>query len=602
MKHSIVTLLTFLSLLPALSGQSPLYLEFDPTCVNQLEYHFTYTGKNLLMYSVPKGANELYFFVISDKEPATTGKMPNGAVSCQNDAINATLVDNINAGGRLAYLVFKAQNGFLSYQIETAGYIARSGTYFAFRSPNYDFVMDTASIDYARNLSRPGIASPVYLTGRRSQECLQLYAFRLEPSQPDLPRADVEVIPGIGIISDRTGHNGSEMEQNIYRLSKVNGIVLDDYVYAVCHNSKDKTGNTSSFITSLPPDAANPNDAFRVDNPFVEQDKESYYTQPVRQNGAIQLAKCPTPPGYGYHVVQPGDSLHSIARIYNVDANTLMRWNQLQSPSGIRVCDKLWVKQPPASENMVLPVPTAGYHVVQKGETLYGIGRKYNLTEAAIRQINNFPASGNVTIIPGQKLLVSKTGATPAQTGGNNAPPQYSASDKPVNNTAGSTQPGATYYNTPGPNSSTSGKLSYKVKKGETLNSVAWNYGYTGPYLRHINRNLKNLPAGNNDPLPEGIILTVSDTKNDREDLASFAPPTIPNAGGGNKSGNQNKPLTASPIAPTFEYIGEYIVQTDDTLASIAQRYGLSPEKLAAANSLKPDQQPAPRSILKIPK
>lgn len=612
MKHSISTLLTFFCLLQVLPGQSPLYLEFDPACINQLEYHYTYSDRKLLMYSIPKGENELYFFVIGSKEPASSARTPTGMVNCRNEAVNATLIDNINAGGRLAYIVFKAQNGYLSYQIETAGYIARSGTYFAFRSPNYDFVMDTSSIDYARNLSRPGVASPVYLTGRRSQECQQLYAFRLEPATPESPRADVEVIPGIGIVSDRTGYNGSEMEQNIYRLMKVNGIGLEDYIYAACNTRVDKENEAGSFITSLPPGATNPNDAFRVENPFVEPDKEAYYTQPPRQNNSSLLVNCPTPPGYGYHVVQPGDSLYAIARTYNVDTRLLLQWNQLQNASQIKVCDKLWVTPPPATESPAMSPPSAGYHVVQKGETLYGIAKKYKLSEASIREYNNFPASGNATIIPGQKLVVTKNAAQPANTGNKPAKSNnYAPALSDVKPASGIASPYSAEVVPVGPTPG-SGRMIYKTKKGESLASVAWNYGYTTPYLRHINRSNRAMPAGDNDPLPEGSTLIVSDNKGTRDDLTSFVPPaTYSNSREGIAASaaapNRSTPETLQKPpqfsnAATYEYVGEYIVQSGDTIDSIARRYGLAAEKLAAANDLKPGQQPSPRSILRIPK
>lgn len=596
MKHFILTILPFFAVLTVATAQTPFYLQFEPGCINQLEYQFTYSGQNLLMYSVPKGENELYFFVIGKQEPATSSKLPNGAVSCQSNEVNATLIDNINAGGRLAYIVFKAQNGYLSFPVESAGYIARSGTYFAFRSPNYDFVMDTASINYARNLSRPGVTSPVYLTGRRSQDCLQLYAFRLEPAHPESPRADVEVIPGIGIISDRTGHNGSEMEQNIYRLLKVNGISLDDYIYAACHNAAEPAGNTGSFITNLPP-GANPNDAFQVDNPFTEPDKETYHTQLPVQGGNIPLVKCPIPPGYGYHIVQPGDSLGAIARLYNVNVQSLVQWNKLQNAQQIKVCDKIWVT--PRTDSGTTPGGSAsGYHTVQKGETLFGIARKYNTTVANIRHWNNLK---NDEIQAGQQILVSgKPGGKPAGMGNPGA-----------NYTPGTPNTGPA-TTAPGPVLTTSGRLAYESRTGETLNSVAWKFGYSTPYLRHINRNNKNLPASDDDILPAGLILLVSDGKGNRDDLSSFVPPssvqndTYNAAGAANKNsqpGIANPPFNPPGIHhATFEFVGEYIVQSDDTLASIARRYGLSPEKLAAANKLQPGQQPAPRSILKIPK
>lgn len=621
MKHSISSLLTFFLLSQVLSGQSPLYLEFNPACINQLEYHYTYSDRKLLMYSIPKGDNELYFFVIGSKEPATSPRIPTGTVDCRNEAVNATLIDNINAGGRLAYIVFKAQNGYLSYQIETAGYIARSGTYFAFRSPNYDFIMDTSSIDYARNLSRPGVASPVYLTGRRSQECQQLYAFRLEPATPESPRADVEVIPGIGVISDRTGFNGSEMEQNIYRLMKVNGIGLEDYIYAACNARTDKETEATSFITNLPSGAANPNDAFRVENPFVEPDKEAYYTQPPRQNNTNRLVNCPTPPGYGYHVVQPGDSLYAIARTYNVDTRLLMQWNNLQNAAQVKVCDKLWVTPPPASESPAQTPPAAGFHVVQKGETLYGIAKKYKLSEATIRQYNNFPATGTATIIPGQRLVVtndarlqpSGTGTKAQHQTQGSSQTSYVPNSHPGTQTSNPAQYIGEAPSGPGPGASAE-RMIYKSKKGESLASVAWNYGYTVPFLRHINRSNRALPAGDNDLLPEGSNLVVSDGKGKRDDLSGFNPPAMysssrPGVAAAPAAAAAPKSLAETLQQPpqftggdNYEFVGEYIVQSGDTVDSIARRYGLAPEKLAAANKLKSGQQPAPRSIIRIPK
>lgn len=53
--------------------------------------------------------------------------------------------------------------------------------------------------------------------------------------------------------------------------------------------------------------------------------------------------------------------------------------------------------------------PAAGrYHEVQKGETLYGIARKYKTSVAELRRLNGL--SANDAIYPNQKLLVAKGG------------------------------------------------------------------------------------------------------------------------------------------------------------------------------------------------
>jgi LysM repeat protein len=45
------------------------------------------------------------------------------------------------------------------------------------------------------------------------------------------------------------------------------------------------------------------------------------------------------------------------------------------------------------------------YHTVKKGETLYGISRKYGISEEDLRKLNNLSADQSIRI--GQKLLVS---------------------------------------------------------------------------------------------------------------------------------------------------------------------------------------------------
>lgn len=553
----------------SLPAQTPLYIQFDPTCMNQLEYRYTYSGQDLLMYAISRGEDELYFFKIGGSTPATTAGLPKGTVSCRNVTLNSSEVNAINAGGHLAYIVHKVQNGYLSMPVEAAGQIFRAGTSFVFRSPNYDFLLDTANIDYARNLSQPGVASPVYLTGMRDFDCRRQYSFRLEPVSDDLPRMDIEVIPGIGIVSNRAGRNGSEMEQNVYRLLKINGIGMEEYIAEFCR-TRSQPNSTDPFATGQPQDNNNDN------APFMEPDKEAYDARPPGQSGTQPLANCPEKPGFGYHLVQQGESLNSIARIYNLDSKSLAAWNKIADPNKIEVCQKIWLSPQGAAG---IPGKGAGNteHVVQKGETISSISRKYNITEASLRQMNNMPAGGNVIITPGQRLVVGKAGQP----------------DTPKN---------------PNPQPSTSaptasGLAQYTVRKGETMGSISRKYGYTTEYFRHMNRSVWNIPAEDDKAIPEGTILTISDSKCERSFLATFKP-----AQGAMPGNNQPAGPAASGETPNygantrFEYVGEYIVKAGDTMQSIANQYGLPVEKLAAANGFQAGRQPQPREILKIPK
>jgi LysM repeat protein len=69
-------------------------------------------------------------------------------------------------------------------------------------------------------------------------------------------------------------------------------------------------------------------------------------------------------------------------------------------------------KQPtaePKAKTSAPPKPVVStekqYHTVKKGETLYGISRKYKVSEEELRKLNNLSADQSIRI--GQKLLVS---------------------------------------------------------------------------------------------------------------------------------------------------------------------------------------------------
>jgi LysM repeat protein len=615
---SSVLFLFFLANLPA---QTPLYIQFDPSCMYQLEYKYTYSGQDLLMYSINKGENELYFFKIGSNPQISTQAMPKGMVSCQTAVLNSTEVNSINAGGRLAYIVHKVQNGYISMPVDAVGQIFRVGTSYVFRSPSYDFLLDTTNIDYARNLSQPGVASPVYLTGMRDYDCRRQYAFRLEPLTSDLPRMDVELIPGIGLVSNRTGHNGSEMEQNVYRLTKINGIGMEEYITALCRNISTQTGNPGSFITGWTPD---PDPAHNEPYLFTEPDKEEYYTQPTASGGQQAMANCPEKPGIGYHIVQPGESLNSIARTYKLDTKSLIDWNRLKDPNKLEVCQKIWLSPGKGNESVNYSPKDRYYersentpksmsgasayyseHIVQKGESITAISRKYGASEAEVRRANNMPATGDIVIYPGQRVLVPKPSSYDNPVGSGDGRSNV------MNYNPGSASSASPASYTPTPGTGATARVQHLVGKNETVAMLARKYGYTTEYFRHINRNVKTLPQGDEQVIPQGLFLYSSDCSCDRPDLKSFgnrgdAPaPEMRSQGQGFYYDNNNR-AGSTPFAGAatvqFEYVGEYIVKTGDTMQSIANTYNLSVEKLAAANKMLAGQEPQPRDILKIPK
>lgn len=114
------------------------------------------------------------------------------------------------------------------------------------------------------------------------------------------------------------------------------------------------------------------------------------------------------------HVVQQGDTLFRLARRYGTTVDAIMRANRLAS-TRIYVGQRLTIPltAPPTPPPMTI-------YVVQRGDTLYSIARRYGTTVAAIQAANRLTST---TIYVGQRLLIpagsgNPGGPTPGPTPG----------------------------------------------------------------------------------------------------------------------------------------------------------------------------------------
>ena len=113
----------------------------------------------------------------------------------------------------------------------------------------------------------------------------------------------------------------------------------------------------------------------------------------------------PPPPGASVkYVIRPGDNLGAIAQKFGVSVAQIKQWNGLGSDF-IRAGSTLVIHgQKPAPAAEPVPVPTGNaVHVVEAGESLWSIARKYATTVDKIARDNGVV---NNKIHPGQKLNI----------------------------------------------------------------------------------------------------------------------------------------------------------------------------------------------------
>lgn len=124
----------------------------------------------------------------------------------------------------------------------------------------------------------------------------------------------------------------------------------------------------------------------------------------------------------GTYIVQPGDTLSSIAQQYGVTVQAIVAANNLANPNFITVGQELIIPDPTsASSPAITPRPTATgaaagpstTYTVQSGDSLFKIAIQFGVTVQAIVDANGL-ANANFIVV-GQELII------PGGTGGNNS-------------------------------------------------------------------------------------------------------------------------------------------------------------------------------------
>jgi len=103
------------------------------------------------------------------------------------------------------------------------------------------------------------------------------------------------------------------------------------------------------------------------------------------------------------HVVQPNETLNSIALDYGVSAAEIAAANAIANPNLLRV-----------GQNLIIPGVTprqvmerrGTWHTVQSGETLFSIAQRYGVSIEAIMVANDLRDPN--TIVVGQRLLIPR--------------------------------------------------------------------------------------------------------------------------------------------------------------------------------------------------
>lgn len=144
------------------------------------------------------------------------------------------------------------------------------------------------------------------------------------------------------------------------------------------------------------------------------------------------------------HIIKKGETVYSLSKQYNIPMNEILKHNKIKDASKIKTGQKLYI---PVKENSSTAIKK---YKIQKGDTIYGIAKKFGVKRAQILNLNGLTEKSVIKV--GQVLKIPSVKRT--------------VSENKIN---------------------TSEFQNYIAKKGDTLYGIAKKFGIKGADLLKIN-------------------------------------------------------------------------------------------------------------------
>jgi len=157
-----------------------------------------------------------------------------------------------------------------------------------------------------------------------------------------------------------------------------------DYYYIL-----RETGNTTPLLVEYG-FIDNTNDSKRLNNNLED------YVEGVVKALATYLGynySSPNDEVLDYYTVEKNDTLYSISRRFNISIDEIKRINNLNNDI-LSIGQRIYLKERNDDENI---------YIVQKGDTLYSISKKFNISVEEIKRLNNLV---NNDLYVGEELIV----------------------------------------------------------------------------------------------------------------------------------------------------------------------------------------------------
>lgn len=638
--------------LTSLSAQVYTYILYNGNSMDRLDHQFLGTNSASLYtsYRITKNASERVFLDIGIESPRIHKNEPPGMVTWQNANLDMDFVSGINSGRRKVYICKKLDSGWAVQPVGSAIYLSNVDNILTYVSTNYDFKADFNQVlgnnlgINSRNVANP---SNVFYVGELPACGKTAQTFKITPSETCKYETTVSVLPELGLIRENPEACPT------YELVAVNGVDVCSYLgggtvpAAIVQSEPSPEVVPESYVAVqpyVPVETVDNGEVYVRSKTVVENNNitksdnfdETPSDVPVSYNEVEKpkpaKVECNVAAADGEHLIQSGENLYSIARRYGLNVNSLRTWNNL-STDKLYPCTTLKIVAPivekvekpsmevartndvPMSYNTVVKVTpkkvekpvetkvieceveyTEGEHVVLQGENLYAIARKYNVTLDQLKSWNKLP---NDLIKPCQKLAVVAPKATVVTAKSVDVPKEYKVVVKPktaVKTTSKTTVTAKSVAKTPATYVKKGTGL-HVVEKGETIVALAKRFEMSEAEFRKINfLDAKETVSVGQVVRTQNCACTIA--VEDDHSLSLQPTPVVNDVPKtynyvGSKTSKTTEGVTAKGSNRKY-----HVVQSTETLYTIAKNYGKSVDEIRKLNNIEDSEVIVPNQLL----
>jgi LysM repeat protein len=383
-----------------------------------------------------------------------------------------------------------------------------------------DFKANLSYINYGTTLSSSLSKSEVSMDNFAMFDCSSMISFRQSPNRSGIQQSTFQIVPELGITSLSIGWDAIKATTKM-QLKTINGRDYNAVLADICSRNENTevVNNTNTQVNrnyNSNPDAVVyyegsrgiPNSynggssVYTPGNPYDSslpvQTQNDYIPEnaiyighigeqrPNTSANTARVAPQNAPTSYevaetAFIIAPQSDAFEEVPVSYDNAESAIIVANN--APADVPE-EYFTARSVEASPNPCGASAERGYHLVQKGETLYAISRKYTVSVAQVQEWN---ALQNNMIKPCMAIRVSEDGAPNPAVVSNTPAPAIEVDPTPAPNPT----PEEVYTEksaTPGTDMKWLDKgEGHTVASDETVANLAARYGYTEERFRYIN-------------------------------------------------------------------------------------------------------------------